>query len=139
MATNILLDTNIILDLFDSGRKQHEASLLCVKELIENGSQLHVNSDTLATTFYILRSRKKLTLEETILILKQSINICTLVSIEINDVIDSLNLCEDDTLPFNDYEDTTHYVCAKKINASLIVTNDKGFISGDIDLKRTNN
>jgi len=36
-----------------------------------------------------------------------------------------------------DYEDFMQYVCAKKVQADLIVTNDKKFFSLDIELLST--
>jgi predicted nucleic acid-binding protein len=35
---------------------------------------------------------------------------------------------------FKDFEDTMQYVLAKKVNADIIVTNDKGFYSPDIQI-----
>ena len=59
MATNVLLDTNIIMDIFDEERVTHDSSLTVIRELLGNGATLYVNSDTLTTSFYLLRSLKK--------------------------------------------------------------------------------
>ena len=138
MATNVLLDTNIIMDLFDENRVSHQSSLTLVRELLGSGAVLYVNSDTLTTAFYLLRSVKKATFEESLFALRESTKICELVSIEIQDVDKALSLCEDNTTACKDYEDTLQYVCAKKVNADLIVTNDKGFVGLDIEVKSTN-
>ena len=137
MATNVLIDTNIIMDMFDEERKLHHESLELVRELLSTGATLYVNSDTLTTSFYLLRNQKKATFQESLYAIRETTNICELVSIEIEDVEDTLALCEDEISPFNDYEDALQYVCAKKVGADLIVTNDKGFVSVDIDLKRS--
>jgi predicted nucleic acid-binding protein len=63
--------------------------------------------------------------------------IFTLVVIEMKDAADAVGLCEDSNAVHRDYEDALQYICAKKINAEMIVTNDKGFISPDIDLLAT--
>ena len=138
MATNVLLDTNIIMDLFDENRVSHQNSLTLVRELLSSGAVLYVNSDTLTTAFYLLRSVKKATFEESLYALRESTKICELVSIEIQDVDKALTLCEDNTSSCKDYEDTLQYVCGKKVNADLIVTNDKGFVGLDIEVKSTN-
>ena len=65
------------------------------------------------------------------------ISLFALVSVDINDVNDAIGLCQDTKIPFKDYEDAMQYICAKKIDADLILTNDKGFISPDIEVKST--
>ena len=138
MATKVLLDTNIVMDLFDATRVAHLPSLKVVQEFLENGAVLYVNSDTLTTSFYLLRSRKKATLEESLEAIRKITQICELVSIELQDVMTALDLCEDDKSCYSDYEDAMQYVCAKKIGAEAIVTNDKNFISEEIAIIRTN-
>lgn len=137
MATNVLLDTNIIMDIFDRDRKSHQKSLALVKTLLTDGATLYVNSDTLTTSFYLLRSQKKATLQEALYAIRESINICELIPIEMEDVEDTLLLCEDENSAFKDYEDALQYICAKKVEADLIVTNDKGFVSLDIEVVGT--
>jgi len=138
MATKVLLDTNIVMDLFDATRVAHLSSLKVVQEFLENGAVLYVNSDTLTTSFYLLRSRKKATLEESLEAIRKITQICELVSIELQDVMTALDLCEDEASSYSDYEDAMQYVCAKKIGAEAIVTNDKNFISEEIAIIRTN-
>ncbi len=137
MATNVLLDTNIIMDIFDEDRVTYESSLKVVRELLGNGATLYVNSDTLTTSFYLLRSLKKATLEESLYALRETTKICEVISIEMEEIDNALSLCEDVENPYKDYEDALQYVCAKKVGADLIVTNDKGFVSLDIEVKST--
>lgn len=137
MAIDVLLDTNIVLDLFDKDRASSENSLAKVKELMHSNATLYVNSDTLTTAFYILRNQKKVSFKESLYAIRETINICDLISIELPDVDFALELCEDETLDFSDYEDAVQYVCAKKIEADMIVTNDKKFVSEDIEIYRT--
>ena len=137
MATNVLIDTNIIMDMFDEDRKLHDESLGLVRELLSSGATLYVNSDTLTTTFYLLRSQKKATFQESLYAIRETMNICELISIEPEEVDNALTLCEEESSPYNDYEDALQYVCAKKVGADLIVTNDKGFVSVDIELRNS--
>ena len=137
MVTKVFLDTNIIMDLFDGDRISHKASLKLVKEFLENKATLYVNSDTLATSFYLLRSLKKVTLEESLYALRETTKICDVISIELNDIDKALSLCEDKNTPYKDYEDAMQYICAQKVNADVIVTNDKKFVSKDIKIVTT--
>ena len=137
MVTNVFLDTNIIMDLFDADRISHKATLKLIREFLENKATLYVNSDTLTTSFYLLKSLKKVTLEESLYALRETTKICDIVSIDLNDIDKALSLCEDKNTPFKDYEDAMQYVCAKKVNADVIVTNDKKFVSRDIKIVTT--
>jgi predicted nucleic acid-binding protein len=131
MATNVLLDTNIVLDLFDKDRLSSEKSLEIVKKFIMDNATLYVNSDTLTTAFYILKNQKKVSFKEALHAVRETVNICELISIELEDVEAALDLCENDKC--TDYEDAMQYVCALRVEADLIVTNDKGFVSLDIE------
>ncbi len=137
MVINVLLDTNIIMDMFDADRLSHQKSLDLVKKLLIEGATLYVNSDTLTTVFYLLKNQKKATLQEALYAIRESTNICELIPIEMEDVEDTLLLCEDEKSVFKDYEDALQYVCAKKVKADLIITNDKGFVSLDIEVMST--
>ena len=135
MAINVLLDTNIVLDLFDNERAYSDNSLKQVKELLKSNATLYVNSDTLTTAFYILRNQKKVSFEESLYAIEKTINICELISIELEDVNVALKLCVNKEC--TDYEDAMQYACAKKVEADFIVTNDKKFVSLDIDILST--
>ena len=134
MLNKVLLDTNIIVDIFDDKRKFSEASIAVAKKLLEQGTTLYVNSDTLTTTFYLLRSQRKMTFKEAINAIKETSVFCELISIEKNDVLETIGLCEAEDTLFKDYEDALQYVCAKKVDAELILTNDKRFVSLDIEV-----
>ena len=138
MQNNIYVDTNIVVDICDNNRAQHESSFSLIASYLEKkGCELFINSDTLSNLFYILSNRSRLDTVE-VLEKMQFINeIFTLVSIESEDVYMALDLCADTSNSYKDYEDAVQYVCAKKVEADLIVTNDKGFVSLDIELQKT--
>ena len=137
MPNNIYVDTNIIIDICDDKRPSHEASLTKIIALQKEMNELYINSDTYANLFYILRSRSKYKLDRVLSKMRLITSIFTLVAIEHDDIENSIQLCEDKETQCNDYEDTMQYVCAKKIGADLIVTNDKGFVGLDIEVRGT--
>ena len=139
MVTKIYLDTNIILDLFDDGRNSSKASQTLVEDLFSEGAELYINSDTLTNTFFILKSRKKISQEKALQALEYATTLCEVVPIEKADALKAITLCTDSSSPYKDYEDAVQYVCAKKVEADLIVTNDKKFVSVDIELQGTLN
>ena len=135
MPTKVYIDTNIVIDICDIKRPAHTASLTMVREYADSG-ELYINSDTLATVFYILRNQAKFSFEEVLEKMYFVREVFTLVSIDDDIFFKALELCSHNEC--TDYEDAVQYVCAKKIEADLIVTNDKKFVSLDIELQSTN-
>jgi len=137
MDKRIYIDTNIVVDLCDSARACHEVSTSTVMAYLEQGNDLFCNSDTLSNLFYILSNRSTLQCAEVLEKMAYITQIVALVLITSEEVHDALALCKNPTTDFYDYEDALQYVCAKKIGASTIVTNDRGFISPDIPIQKT--
>lgn len=137
MPSNIYVDTNIIIDICDDKRPSHVASLSKITTLQKEMNELYINSDTYANLFYILRSRSKYKLDNVLSKMKLITSVFTLVVIEHDDIENALELCDDKKTLYNDYEDTMQYVCAKKVDADLIVTNDRGFVGLDIEVSGT--
>jgi predicted nucleic acid-binding protein len=137
MVTKIYLDTNIILDLLDTERNSSKTSQKLVEDLFSKGAEFYINSDTLTNTFFILKSRKKISQESALQSLEYAATLCEVVPVEKADVMKAIALCKDGSLAYKDYEDAMQYVCARKIGAELIVTNDKSFVSLDIELAMT--
>jgi len=138
MQNNIYVDTNIVVDMCDNKRILHENSFEMITNYFEQDNcELFINSDTLANLFYILSNRSTLDTEEVLEKMQFVNEIFTLVPIESEDVFMALGLCADTSSSHKDYEDAMQYVCAKKVEAGLIVTNDKGFVSLDIEVFKT--
>jgi len=134
MPTNVYIDTNIVIDICDIKRPAHASSLRIVRQYADI-SELYINSDSLATVFYILRNHAKLSFEETIDKMYFIRDIFTLVSIDDDIFYKALELCSHNEC--TDYEDAVQYVCANSVGADLIVTNDKGFVGLDIEVVGT--
>jgi len=138
MQNNIFVDTNIVIDMCDNTRALHENSFSCITNYLEQDHcEIFINSDTLSNLFYVLSNRSTLTETEVLDKMIFVNDIFTLVPIESGDVAMALELCADGSTPYKDYEDAMQYICAKKVDADLIVTNDKGFVSLDIETKCT--
>jgi len=137
VQNNIYVDTNIVIDMCDKARKFHENSFELIATYLQEECELFINSDTFSNLFYILSSHSELSESEIVEKMRFINEIFSLVSIESQDVTMALDLCADESSKYKDYEDFMQYVCAKKVEADLIVTNDKGFISLDIELQNT--
>ena len=137
MVNKVYLDTNIFMDLLDGTRPYSKTSWELVRKMTSEATLLVINSDSITNAFYILSKHKIYTASELLALMKKSVMLFEVVAIEQDEVLMALTLCEDTNSKFKDYEDALQYVCAKKIAASLILTNDKGFISLDIEVLGT--
>lgn len=137
MENRIYLDTNIFIDLLDSSRPFAKATLTLIREKISLGFILCVNSDTITNAFYIVSRQKKYSNDELLSLMQKVILLFSVVPVEQADTLEAIALCRHEENHFRDYEDALQYVCAKKIEAEMIVTNDKGFVGLDIEIRRT--
>jgi predicted nucleic acid-binding protein len=137
MENNIYLDTNIFIDLMDSTRPYAVGSMALVRVYIGEGKTLYVNSDTVTNAFYIMSRQKVYGAKELLVLMKKTVSLFSVVGVEDKEVMMALSICEDENTKFRDYEDALQYVCAKKVEADFIVTNDKGFVGLDIELRGT--
>jgi len=134
VQSSIYVDTNIIIDICDSKRAAHKESLDVIYRYLEY-AKLFINSDSLSTLFYILRNSAKLSLDEAVEKIYFVHSIFNIIEIDEKVSLEALELCIDSN--YSDYEDAMQYVCAKKVGADVIVTNDKGFVSTDIKIVYT--
>mgnify|MGYP000456878264 CR=1 FL=1 len=135
MQSKIYVDTNIVVDICDKARPKFEESVALIEKFLEEGSKLYINTDTLSNLFYILGNHAKMSLEASLEKMDYINELFLLVTITESEVKTALSLCKN--RGHTDYEDAMQYVCAKKIEADLILTNDKGFTSPDIKLRCT--
>ena len=135
MQSKVYIDTNIVIDICDKNRSFYDSSRKIVESLLANGVTLYINSDTFSNLFYILSKQSVYTNEEILNKLLNIYEIFTLVITSELEIENSIKLCANTDRPFKDYEDALQYICAKKIEADFIVTNDKKFISPDIEVR----
>ena len=120
---NVLIDTNVILDdILDRAPNAETAkkiSRLVTDELIGG----HLTANTLTDIFYIVSKNKdEVIARKTI---KNLLLIFTVVSVDGTDCQQAIDL------PMRDFEDALVAVCAEKANLDYIVTNDRGFLTGN--------
>jgi len=123
------LDANIILDLIDSDRGNITITREFVKEAIVNGSELCTSCDIFTTVYYV--ASKKLSSKNIIAELDKLLTFIDVIAIDIDTIKEAMGLMGDK----DDFEDMLQYVCALRSNSTLIVTNDKNFYRGEIELR----
>ena len=119
----IFLDTNILLDLLLQREKFEEAMIIfnSIEKGIHEGVVLDI---TLVNVEYISRKQEIDTKE----FLKLMVENCKVVGADNNLSMEALNLNN------NDFEDSLQYVCAKNEMCEQIITNDKGFYLGELEV-----
>ncbi len=119
----IFLDTNILLDLLLEREKFEEAMIIL--NSVERGIHEAVILDiTLVNVDYIAKKQKVDAKEFLKLIVKN----CKITSVSNDLSLEAL------ILDNNDFEDSLQYVCAKNEACEQIVTNDKGFYLGELEV-----
>ena len=137
MVSKVYIDTNVFIDLLDSTRPFSRESWSLIRQMTKEATLLTINSDTVTNTFYILSKHKLYTPQKLFGLMKKSVMLFDVVPVEQKEVLEAITLCEAEETSFKDYEDALQYVCAKKVEAELILTNDKRFVSLDIEVSGT--
>jgi predicted nucleic acid-binding protein len=121
----VFLDTNIILDFYDSSRGHYMPSAIIFDLAIKGKIQLAVCSQSFITAFYLLRKSYKK--EELYKSMKSLFKLCQVSA------VDSLIIKKALSREGLDFEDTVQYFSARSIDADIIITRDsKGFNEFDI-------
>ncbi|MEA2018844.1 MAG: PIN domain-containing protein [Campylobacterota bacterium] len=123
------IDANIILDRYDVQRPYHSYSVKTLEYLITN-AELFTSCD-LITTIYYVNSRID---NKSALFNIQVINkMMKVVEFSNNEIEEACSLMLEDS-DYKDLEDTLQYVMAKKSQCDLIISNDKNFVSKDVEI-----
>ncbi len=123
----IFLDTNIVLDIIESTRKNHKQALELGSHLLLNDYEIYISEDMLTTIFYISSSKQK-----TLIFIKEVILIdWQIVPFGKNVIKDAIDLALAKNL---DLEDILQCLCAKENGCKILITNDKKFYDCDVSL-----
>lgn len=123
------LDANIILDLIDSDRGNITLTREFIKESIISGNELCTSCDIFTTVYYV--ASKKLSSKNIIAELEKLLTFIDVIAIDIDTIKEAMGLMGDK----DDFEDMLQYVCALRSRSNVIVTNDKNFYCGEIELR----
>ena len=127
----VFLDANIIADIYDKNRPFYAESREAIKILVANKNvTLFTSCDIITTLYYILSKSGKVEALDSIIKINE---LCSVVEFANKEIEESCRLMKTNK-SFKDLEDTIQYVMAKKASCDLILSNDKGFISEEIDL-----
>lgn len=121
----VFLDTNVILDFYDSNRGHYMPTAIVFDLAIKGEIQLAACAQSFITAFYLLR--KAYDKDELYRSMKSLFKLCQITSVD-EQIIERALLREG-----YDFEDTVQYFSSKTIDADIILTRDsKGFNEYDI-------
>jgi predicted nucleic acid-binding protein len=127
----VFLDANIIADIYDKNRPFYLQSREAIKILSAHKDvTLFTSCDIITTLYYILSKTGKEKALDAIIKINE---LCLIVEFANQEIEESCRLMKSDK-NFKDLEDTIQYVMAKKVGCDLILSNDKGFVSDEIEL-----
>lgn len=133
----VLIDANVILDLFEVSRPFHHESVKVIEALLkESNIELFITSDMISNIFYILNSRYKFGFDNALEVIDKISQVFTVHSVSPNDIGYAIDICKRHI--FKDYEDGLQYVCTLHEECTLIISNNpKDFKNASIEIYTT--
>ena len=117
----LFIDTNIFLDILFR-RENYLSSLKILDAVLYGYLDATILDITILNIDYIAKKQTK-DLDGFLNLIVDNFDIVGANNLELKQAL---------TLKHNDLEDSLQYICAKKSNCNLIITNDKKFIKKDI-------
>ena len=130
MIKKVFLDANILLDYANEDRKKCKESTACINYLLENSIKIYTSCDLITTIYYISSKRDKIKALKSIIEINR---FCDVIDFSNNEIEQICQLMLKDS-DYEDLEDTIQYILAKKVGCDLIISNDLGFVSKDVEL-----
>lgn len=125
----VFLDANIILDKYDENRPYYKYSVKAYEYLISN-AQIFTSCDLITTIYYL---NAKVHKQQALLNIQNINKTLKVIELSNEEVEETCNLMLQNK-EYKDLEDTIQFIMAKKYDCNLIISNDKDFVSKDIEL-----
>ena len=130
MYKKIFFDTNIIVDLYDTGRATHRQSSESYIYILSEGISLYTSCDIITTIYYILSKHDKKVALSQIEDINQTLDVVAFGNKEVEATCRLMRKDSD----YTDLEDTIQVILAQKAGCDLIISNDKKFVSKEIEV-----
>lgn len=123
----VLLDTNIILDLFDTERRSSGGSIILFELLEKQGYEMLISADSVSTVVHILRKKSS----EAVEYVREMLQYFKVVKIDEEVILQAIEISE--KYHMSDYEDAQIIASVlSDIDCAAIITNDQEFLSVNI-------
>lgn len=124
---SLFLDTNIVLDILDSQREDHNLAKQLLEKIVKDEYRVVISEDMLSTIFYIIKN-KQAVLEFFKLLVKE----WEVVPFGEETISTAINLCLETS--GQDFEDTLQCLCAKQSGCQVLISRDKNFVDCGITI-----
>ena len=122
----ILLDTNIILDVFLSREPNIKSAEKIFELIYQEKAEGYATANSITDIYYV--TAKRLGDKPTREALRNLFNLLEIINVDGDDCVRALNFL------ISDFEDALIVVCADKVDIDYIITNDKEFLRVDSEL-----
>lgn len=122
--SKFFLDTNILIDFFDSQRPNHKNAGILVKNILDNGNQIVISEGSINDLIYICRKMPNL---DILIEAIESFTFDSSLVIASYGVQAIRSACGLYLKQKGDFEDYLQYFCAEKEECVAIYTSDKDF------------
>ncbi len=128
-AKRIFFDINIVVDLLDSKRNNHELTKKLIRLLYENDYKIAISEDMLSTIFYIVKDKKavlnffKVVLDSWLVLPFGEKIINHAIEISLQKKLD--------------FEDVLQCLCAKENGCDCLITHDNNFVDCGLKVHST--
>ncbi|MEA3456904.1 MAG: PIN domain-containing protein [Campylobacterota bacterium] len=130
MSRIIYLDANILVDYIEPERARHNDAKQIIGFCLMQNYLLFTSCDVLTTIYYINRKKNRIGALENIESINKFVHV---VEFSNREIAKTCQLMRED-VRYEDLEDTLQYILAKKEQCNTIVSNDKSFVSKEIEL-----
>jgi predicted nucleic acid-binding protein len=133
MCKKVFLDANVFIDANDEKRDPEKIALKVLDYLISSELLIFTSCDLITTIYYINSKKSK---QKALAQIEQINQFCKIIEFSNKDVLKTTQLMRENT-KYKDLEDTMQYILALKEECDLIISNDKNFVSDEIELLTT--
>ena len=119
--TSVYFDTNIVLDILDSARRNHPKTGPLLQKVIEHGMRIVISEDCLSTIYYIAGEKRNI-LDFFDVVLDE----WDIVPFGEATIRESIDLCRQNEKL--DFKNVLQCLCAKRKRCSFLITSDRSFV-----------
>jgi predicted nucleic acid-binding protein len=130
MSRIVYLDTNILVDYIEPSRAKHNDAKQIIGFCLLENDVLLTSCDIMTTIYYINTKKSRIGALENIDSINQFVKI---IEFSNREIAKTCQMMRED-IQYEDLEDTLQYVLAQKEKCDIIVSNDRGFVSKQIEL-----
>ncbi len=126
----VFFDANIFNDIFDASRSTHAVSKQSFALALEHNMKLCTSCDIATNIYYI--TAKYTSRENALKALESVKKMAMIIPFGEKELSETISLMRKD-IDYKDFEDTIQYILAMNEKCDVIITNDKHFVSKEIE------